>query len=337
VIGDLLLTLLVAGGLAVLFAAVLAPFESLSWWAGWSPVKPDEGVLQLASTRTELEPASRPDPIVVYLSGIGSISGEEILAEEIPFLDQLEARIRPGVLIRDVFPYSVTNTGLTGSTRLASTIWQWFGRLRLRGEFILSSLINARNAFQVAVSADQRYGPIFNYGTAQAIAQELVKVGLARGSGQRIVLVGYSGGGQVSIGAAPYLRLLTGCEVDVVSLGGVLSSDPGIRSVGRLTHIVGSKDVIEPIGRVMFFGRWPIAGLSAWNLARESGVLTVVLMPGMGHNVPGGYLDPEPRTAWGESYFDCTVRIIAAAVRRDAVELVPHRPARVDPAPPGAC
>jgi hypothetical protein len=326
VIGELLLVLLIAGGLAVLFAGMLAPFESLSWWAGWNPVKPSEDVLQLASEAPSDGSGPRPSPIVVYLSGIGSISGDEILAEEVPFLDQLATQIGDGVLIRDVFPYSVTNTGLTGSTRLASAVWQYFGRIRLRGDFLLSSIINGRNAFQVAVSADQRYGPIFNYGTAQTIAREVLKVGFAPGAGQRIVLLGYSGGGQVAVGAAPYLHLLTGAEVDVVSLGGVMGSDPGLRSVGRMTHVVGSKDVIEPIGKVMYFGRWPVAKTSVWNQSRASGVLTIVPLPGMGHNVPGGYMDPEPRTPWGETYFDCTVRVVAAAIRRDEAEMIPDRP-----------
>jgi hypothetical protein len=317
VIPELVATLLVVGGLGVLFAAVLAPYESLSWWAGWNPMKPEDDLPRLGLDQPEPLAGPAPDPIVVYLSGIGSISGEEILAEEIPFLDGVAALVPGGVLIRDVFPYSVTNTGLTGSTRFAGALWRSLDRLRLSGHVILSSIINARNAFQVAVSADSRYGTIFNYGTARAIVRELPKAGFARGAGQRIVLVGYSGGGQVAVGAAPYLRLLTGAEVDVVSLGGVMCSDPGLRSITRLTHIVGDKDVIEPIGRLLFFGRWPIANSSAWNQARADGRLVVVPLAGMGHNVPGGYMDPGPRTAWGETYLECTVRTVAAAVRRD--------------------
>ena len=83
----------------------------------------------------------------------------------------------PGaVIVRDVFPYSAAGVGLTG-TRVFSRFWQLLDRMRLRGDALLSSLINVRNIFQVAVAADPRYGPIFAYGVARVIAREATRAG----------------------------------------------------------------------------------------------------------------------------------------------------------------
>jgi hypothetical protein len=309
---DLLVSLLITGLIALLFAAALAPFESLAWWSGWDSSRASRAVA--AQETDDSEPAQvPPEVIVIYLSGIGSISGEEILAEEVPFLDGLESKLSNGVLIRDVFPYSVANIGLTSSSRFADALWRLLGRLRLRGDPILSSIINARNAFQVAVSADPRYGPIFNFGTAQSIAREARRRGLQRGSGQRIILVGYSGGAQVAVGAAPYVQALTQEEVEVISIGGVMSSDPGLRAVSRLTHFVGERDLLEKLG-YLFGGRWPIARLSNWNRARRAGRVRIVRVPSVAHNGVGGYLDPAHTTPGGETYLEQTIRLVNAAI-----------------------
>jgi hypothetical protein len=312
---DLLPLLLIVGLGVLLLAAALAPFESLAWWSGWGSSRPARAAAAQESDGHEPDQAP-PALIVVYLSGIGSISGEDILAEEIPFLDGLETHLSNGVLIRDVFPYSVANIGLTGSSRFADELWRLLGRLRLRGDPILSSIINARNAFQVAVSADPRYGPIFNFGTAQTIAREARKHGFQRDSGQRIILVGYSGGGQVAVGAAPFVHALTQADVEVISVGGVISSDPGLRSVSRLTHFVGERDLIEKLG-YLFAGRGPIARLSNWNRALRAGRIRIVRLPSVAHNIPGGYLDPVQTTPSGETYLEQTIRLVSTAIKGD--------------------
>ena len=61
-------------------------------------------------------------------------------------------------------------------------------------------LINVRNIMQVAVSADPRYGPIYSLGVAKEIARSLARHGYQLGSQKPIFLIGFSGGGQVSVG-----------------------------------------------------------------------------------------------------------------------------------------
>jgi hypothetical protein len=310
VIVDLLVTLIIIALVGLVVIGLLAPVESLRWWAGWNddPSLPLQSVQADGATRL-----TAPDPVVVYLSGIGSISGDELLAEEASFLDLLEPLMPGGVVVRDVFPYSAAGVGLTG-TRVFARFWRLLDRMRLRGDALLSGLINVRNIFQVAVAADPRYGPIFAYGVAQVIAREACAAGYRPGGQQRLVLLGYSGGAQVAVSTAPFLKRLLGTSVHIISLGGVLDSDPGLRVVTRLDHLVGEHDVMERIGRIVYPGRWPIARASAWNAARENGVVQVQHLPGMAHNTPGGYMDPTAHTTTGELNPELTARAIAATL-----------------------
>jgi hypothetical protein len=192
--------------------------------------------------------------------------------------------------------------------------WRLLDRMRLRGDALLSSLINVRNIFQVAVAADPRYGPIFATGVARVIAREACAAGYRVGSSQRLVLLGYSGGAQVAVSCAPFLKRLLDTTVHVISLGGVLDSDPGLRIVSRMDHIVGDRDVMEKIGRIAFPGRWPLARASAWNTARQEGVVRVQHLAGMAHNTPGGYMDPNAHTTGGQLNPELTASTIAAAL-----------------------
>jgi hypothetical protein len=303
---ELVGTLLTVALLGVLLIGMLSPIESLQWWAGWSGQSDVPAATDAVSTNA-------PDPVVVYLSGIGSISGDELLAEEANFLDGLAPLLPGGVIVRDVFPYSAAGVGLTGAHAFAS-FWRLLDRMRMGGDTVLSSLINLRNVFQVAVAADPRYGPIFASGVANAIVRSVTAAGFRPNGTQRLILLGYSGGAQVAVGAAPFLKDLLGVSVHVISLGGVLDSDPGLRVVERLDHLVGDRDVMERVGRFVYPGRWPIARGSAWNAARSSGVINVQHLPGMAHNTPGGYMDPNGRTSSGDLNPELTAKVIAAAI-----------------------
>jgi hypothetical protein len=315
IILDLLTTLVIVTVIGVLVIGLLAPVESLGWWAGWSG-EPPPGLEPPIEHRDQLG-ARISDPVVIYLSGIGSISGDELLAEEAEFLDRLGHELPGSVIVRDVFPYSVRGVGLTGARSFAQ-FWQLLDRLRAGGNALLSSLINVRNLFQVAVAADPRYGAIFSYGVAQVVARSAIAAGYRRDAGQPLVILGYSGGAQVAVGVAPFLRQLIGARVHVISLGGVLNSEAGLSVLSRFDHLVGERDVMERIGRYVYFGRWPIARSSAWNLARRAGVVHIQRLPDMTHNTPGGYMDAQARTSTGQSNPEWTAQVVAAAVRSTA-------------------
>jgi hypothetical protein len=310
VILDLLWTLIVVALAGVVLIGLLAPIESLHWWSA-QPASPEDVV---AAPVTGGADGPRPDPVIVYLSGIGSISGDELLDEEAVFLDRLAPLVPGAVIVRNVFPYSVAGVGLTGA-RVFSRFWQMLDRMRLNGDALLSSLINLRNVFQVAVAADPRYGPIFSFGVAQVITREAVAAGFEPHGSQQLILLGYSGGAQVAVGVAPFLREMIGTAPHIISLGGVLDSDPGMRAVARMDHLVGDKDIMEKIGQVVYPGRWPMAKASAWNAARREGVLHIHHLPGMAHNTPGGYMDPNAHTQSGQLFPDLTAAAIIDVVQ----------------------
>jgi hypothetical protein len=311
-IGELIVTLiLVALGILVT-AAVMAPFETLTWWGGWSDRQLTEDIQLIQSEQTEASGTTKP-LYAVYLSGIGSVSGNELVPGEVPWLHALGERLPRCALILDVFPYSVTNNGLTGQ-RLMAGIFRWVSRRRMKKSTFTQMLINIRNVFQVGVSADQRYGPVFNFATARVIRDSLVRHGYRIGSGQRVTLIGYSGGAQIAVGVTPYLKAMTGAPIRVISIGGVLTSDPGIRLVEHFYHLYGDVDPLEKFGSIIFPSRWPIFPNSAWNTAIRQGRASLVLLSGMTHTDAGSYMDQNAKRPDGRTNLETTVALVAELV-----------------------
>jgi hypothetical protein len=314
VISDLF-TLVTIAVLLLLIAAIMAPLESLGWWAGWHPDRrgPDPTPDEAAAT-PQAQAARQARYYVVYLSGVMTITGDAIGQKEANFLNQVEQRLADAVVVRDVFPYSATNNPLTGE-RLLGRLWNWIERLRLKGSAgILDNLVGVKNILQVAVSADQRYGPVYSFGVAQAIAEAVVLRGYRVGSGQLVLLMGLSGGGQIAVGVVPYLTRMLQGPVRVISIGGVLTDDPGILEVEHLYHLSGSADVIQHVGKVLFPGRWPLFTNSAWNQARQQGRITVIDVGPMRHLGYGDYFSRSARLPDGTSHVEKTADVIATAI-----------------------
>ena len=94
---------------------------------------------------------------------------------------------------------------LTGQ-RVFTWLWRRVLDWRLNGTRLLPALLNVRNLFQVLVSADHRYGPLYSFGIARVARERLEAHGYRPGSRTPVVLLGSSGGGQISVGAATYPR-----------------------------------------------------------------------------------------------------------------------------------
>ena len=109
-----ILNLIAIAIVLLLIAALLAPFESLGWWAGWSsrwpgplslPAQPATGVRQGDAV---------PACYVLLLSGVGITDAALLTPKEQNFLALLAARLPSAVIAHDVFPYSAVNSPLTG-------------------------------------------------------------------------------------------------------------------------------------------------------------------------------------------------------------------------------
>jgi len=311
-------TLTLVALLALLLAGAVAPLETLGWWAGWYGDRADEEAP--AATTDALQRVAgapeRPNRYVVYLSGIDSVSDEPVPERQVRFLERLSEAL-PDTAVVQVFPYSVTNRALTGE-RFFAWFWRWalarkLGQRNL--DQIAGMLINFRNMWQVMVSADRRYGPFYDRGTAALMVRALRAAGYESGSGVPITLIGYSGGGQIAVGATPFIREALGAPITVLSLAGVLAADPGLLAAERVVHIVGARDRVVRLGAILAPGRWPIVPHSPWNEARRRGKLHTLTIGPCNHTGKDGYLDDEARVADGRSYFDVTVDVLASLVR----------------------
>jgi hypothetical protein len=305
---DLVGVLLALGAIAAVAALISSPFETLGWWSTWLNPYSDK---PWPTARADDERA-RPRAYVVYLSGIGSISGDELLPNEVRFLDALAAAVPHCRVVRSVFPYSPAGRSLLTGQRLFQWLWRRLEHWRSTGRGTAPLLINLRNLFQVLVATDHRYGPVYGFGLARTVVQHLTRAGYE--DGRPVILLGSSGGGQIALAAAPYVAAALAAPIGVVTVGGVMASDRGLDHVVRLTSLAGSKDGVYRLGRRAFPGRWPLFADSSWNRARAEGRLVERVIGPMRHAGKGSYLDAETVTAEGVPCLQVTVRAVARAV-----------------------
>ncbi|MBV8490028.1 MAG: CAAX protease, partial [Candidatus Eremiobacteraeota bacterium] len=310
--------------IAVVVAALMAPMETLGWWAGWYGEAIDPVVDADAADDAAKSGITR---YVLYLDGIAQSSARYTPDIE-TFLDALVPVLPAGVrLIRGVMGYSVLNKPLEEDP-IFSWFWTFVDTLRFGNtDFaagVLGMIVNLRNVLIVAVSADSRYGLMYNFGIAQVLYRSLIANGYPPLSGIPVTLIGYSGGGQMSCGCAHFLTRALDAPVDVISLGGVISGADPILDLEHLYHLVGTKDNIQRIGPVMFPTRWKIAVLSYWNRARRLGRVTQISLGPVGHQVPGGMLDPDARLPDGRTNLKQTLDLIVGILDDRLVEVDPE-------------
>lgn len=306
---DALGWLLVSGLAAFVLAGTLAPLETLRWWSRHgdkAPVPPVVAETVAAATAREF---------IVYLGGIDRISGSSNSIRERRFLTALRAGAPEAVLVDDVFPYAVSGNPLLHGPRLFSRLWRALDAVPAQQRRpLLANLVNARNFFQVLVSADRRYGPVFNLAIAGLIEERLRAAGWQAGHGARLTLIGLSGGAQMAAGAADDLADSFDGPIQLISIGGVIASTPGLNRLARIDHLAGSKDRVEAAGALAFPARWPISAGSEWALARTTGRLKRIPLAGVTHNGPRGYFG-ETRHG-GVAQWKETVAIVLDCIAR---------------------
>ena len=343
----LVVDLVRAGLIALLLSGLLSPFEALGWWAGWygdgiethiackvpaalSAVNADMhadmnvdmhvGAIAVADGDEGGAKAARsnvPRRYVIYLDGI-SQSCANYPKRVQNFLDTVEANLPPDtVFIQDIMAYSALNRPLTAERPFAS-FWRWVDRIETwNPSSPLDILVNLRNTFQVAVSTDNRYGPVFNRGTAQVILNSLRQRGYR--SGTPITLLGYSGGAQVALGAVTYLKYALDVPIEVISIAGVISGNNGVAMIDRLYHLKGDRDLLSQIGAIMFPKRWPLLPWTSWNQAKREGRINFVPLGPVTHNGATGPIDPIAQLPNGKSHLAQTLEIVMEILSKPQV------------------
>jgi hypothetical protein len=296
--------------IALLLAGLLSPFEALGWWAGWygDGIETQITCKIPAQLSIGTHHSASPSRYIVYLDGI-SQSCADYPQRVRNFLDQLEAALPPDmVFVQDIMAYSALNRPLT-MQRPFSRFWRWINHIEsLNSQSPLDIFVNLRNTFQVAVSTDNRYGPVFNRGTAQVILNSLRQQGYS--GGVPITLLGYSGGAQVALGAVTYLKYALDVPIEVISLSGVMSGNNGVALIDRLYHLQGDRDVLAQMGAIMFPKRWPIMSWSSWNLAKAEGRVRLISLGPVSHNGPNGPIDAIAQLPNGHTHLSQTLEIV---------------------------
>ncbi len=303
-----------AGLVALLIAMLLAPIEALGWWAGWYGEELQQPDLRSMDSYSRFGAVRRPEHYVVFLDGIAKV-GESNYANVELFLERLARELPAAEVLGDVMPYSVRNVGLLENRPLA-VLWRYAHRLKTEGrQPLINFLINIRNLMQVLVAADSRYGPIYGQGEAQLIANSLLKRGYEPASGVPVTIVGYSGGAQIALVAAPFLRRALAAPVSLISLGGIMSSDSGLMAVEHVWHLQGTLDHVPDIPAWILPGRWRLMGHSHWNRMLRENRFTRLSAGPMRHSGRGNYLDPIA-TFDGRSHVDHTAVLVGNVVNR---------------------
>ncbi|WOD38966.1 hypothetical protein [Nodosilinea sp. E11] len=305
--------LLTALGLFFLAWGTIAPISTLSWWwqdgnglADQRPDLPDDAIA------TE----GGPPCYLVFLTGVGDVSDEALADGEAAFLEAMEAAIPNCVVVADVFPYSAASDDVGGQPFFR---WLW----EISEEVGTSDnparmVLQARNLWRIALSADNRYGQAYNRGVAATIAERMAAaaaINLDADPPVQLLMAGTSGGAQVALGAAPYLRQWLPVEITVISIGGVFDGQEGFEAAEQVYHLHGDGDWVDNVGSAIFPSRWRWTWGSPFNRARRSGQYLPIASGPHEHDGDRGYFGQDPVEGEdGEptTYLDLTLERVQA-------------------------
>lgn len=289
---DTLFELLIWFGCVLVVVTALVGVYSVMvdfvFWEGWVHGLPDPSRL-FASGR---HPSSDHRHYLVYLDGIHQ-SEESHPPRVSEFLECLDREIpEDTLLVKGIEAYTITNAGLR-TTTLGGWFWQRLFALQEHHanglvRFICAFCVQANNVIKVGISSDRRYGPVMNYELALKIARRLDAIGFRPDHAARIVLVGYSGGGEMAIGTAEILQQLCRVRVQVITVCGVFSGNGALASVEDVAMVVGTRDPVAALGRIAYPGRLSLLPLTNWNRWQRRHQLQRYPIEGMNHNGASG-------------------------------------------------
>jgi len=148
---------------------------------------------------------------------------------------------------------------------------------------------------------------------ARAVGRSLISHGYQIGSGKPITLLGYSGGGQISVGIARYLKKAFQVPIQIVTFGGVMSDDPGFDEVDHLYQVIGGKDFFPGTGIKLYPRRWSIVPyqFSHWNRIKHEGRVTDINPGDEVYHVGGeDYFSEDGKLPNGQTFMDKTLEIV---------------------------
>lgn len=295
----------ILGLLLIPISGVISVTSQFAFWRGWLGGLPQPGDI-FAGLAGAPPGTAETRCTIVYLDGIHQ-SERDHPPRVAAFLALLESRLPSHVrLFKGLETYTVTTARLADD---AGGSWFWRRLFALQEHhpnawvgLICAVLVQANNVIKVGISSDRRYGPILNYELALKVAQRLADQGFLPGPDpggrpQELVLLGYSGGGEMAMGMAEYLRRICRCPVRIMTFCGVFSGNQLLEQVGEIAMIVGDRDPVAAFGRIAYPGRSPLLPLSNWNKAVKRGQVRRHRISGLSHNGLNGPFSDRYRTA----------------------------------------
>jgi len=293
---DLLALMQLLGTVALLLvpiSGVISTSSQFAFWTGWLAGLPQPGTIFPPAPEGGQQASQNKTCTIVYLDGIHQSEQDHPPRVE-AFLEQLQRRLPAHVrLLKGLETYTVTKARLADDT-WGSWFWQRLFALQEHHpnsavSTLCAVLVQANNVIKVGISSDRRYGPILNYELALKMGQRLAEVGFQPGpvgpdGPQELVMLGYSGGGEMAMGVADYLRRICRCPVRIITFCGVFSGNQLLEEVSRIAMVVGSADPVAAFGRIAYPGRSPLLPLSNWNRAVGRGQVTRHWITGLSHN-----------------------------------------------------
>ena len=287
-LGSLLVVLLVA------IAGIYSLVSQFAFWEGWLEgfPRPAEFFAQPSQELSPslLDPAGGTPPTyrryLVYLDGIHQVERDHP-PRITEFLDLLEAGLPANTcMVRGLETYTVMPGALIDD---AGSAWFWQRVFALQEhhrswlvQLLCAVLVQGNNVIKVGISSDRRYGPILNYELALKISLRLGQLGYS--PGHELVLLGYSGGGEMALGVADYLRRICHAPVRIITCCGVFSGNQVVEGLEGIHMLVGTRDPVAGLGPLAYPGRSPLLPLSNWNKAKRQGLVQQIRIPGMSHN-----------------------------------------------------
>ncbi|TVP66644.1 MAG: hypothetical protein EA342_11280 [Leptolyngbya sp. LCM1.Bin17] len=295
--------LLGALGLFFLAWGTIAPISTLSWWA-----QSGNGLVDQHPDLSEDTSTDAPRCYIVFLTGVGDVAAQELADGEAVFLDRLEEALPTCVVVRDVFPYSAVSEDIGGQP-LFSWLWQT-SQENDNAVDPAGIVLQMRNLWRVALSADGRYGQAYNRGTASTIVERMHDthpVPKALDDPFQLVLIGTSGGAQVALGAVEHLKAWLPAELTVISMGGVFDGRSGFDHARQVYHYHGSDDWVDNVGSVIFPSRWRWTWSSSFNRARRADRYQAIASGPHEHDGDRGYFGQDLIDDGGQTYLDITI------------------------------
>lgn len=272
--------------LLIPITGVVSLVSQFAFWEGWLAGLPD--VEDLFSHPCDAPPDPSPRAYIVYLDGIHQ-SERDHPPRVSAFLAELERCLPPDVkVLRGLDSYTVMPVALAEDS---GGSWFWRRLFALQEQhpdglipLLAAVLVQANNVIKVGISSDRRYGPIRHYELALKIALRLDDLGYRPAAGSQLVLLGYSGGGEMAFGVADYLSSISRTPLHIISFCGVFSGDHPLERVQTISTIVGDRDPVAAFGNIAYPGRSPLLPFSRWRRALADGRVRRLSIAGMNHN-----------------------------------------------------